>query len=750
MKKIISLTLAAIFIAACLASCSVPTAQGGDISASIRLTSSDAADAAAWLSTRLGERLTERVVIGTDASEYDVDLAALESDGYVIRAIGGEVALFASSPDGLDRAVRKYAKAVEAGEPIADETYHEGYRVKRMTVCGTDISAFAVVTDDGADEAMQFAASELAKYINQACGAELAIYTASEFAALGESAPKAIRLTVDYPALGDEAFRIAMSADGITIAGGRYRGCIYGVYDLLEDIGWRFVEGPVSLSNMPDRPHGGPLSGTDSLIDYLYEADSVDLTPALDREEHGAVGYRCIAGISNRDQNGDIAAKYRKMDVGGENGYAKHGQFGLFGHTCHGINNYRSVLKEEGLWNGGQPCYSDPEVIEVVKNAIRSNIEGRLAAEQEIGKDFVTFDVSHDDNGDFCQCKRCEAIKREEGAMSGVTLRFANEIGEMLAEEYPGTWAATFAYSGTTAPPAKTRPLPNVRVAYCLYVDRGWILCTAHNGVGVDCPADCVNRKVGEELSTWAKLCTNNNLEIWYYPFIVYGQGFGCPIFTAEFETLHSLFSGNFPLSSMMICSGDGNGVHQESLAVYLCSRFMWDGAKITKEDYEALIREWFEICYGDAAEYMLAYFHQIEIAGQTAGCWISFHDANYKTVNRQYVASHFDDWWELYLSAKRACASATEEELVERYMAGMMYISIGITYNDRYVNGTPEQRAVIAERYTEMHRIFRKYNLRTFDDYITREYAPETLDLDTNPFEAFLPETKWDKMPAG
>ena len=731
MKKLLSLILAILLLASVLASCATSPAA---LDPRITVTSSDASDAAAWLTDRLGDRLTDRIVLGTDADGYGVDVSTLESDGYFIRSFGSEVALFARTADGLDRAVRKYAKMVEAGDPVADVTYHEGYRVKKLTVCGGDISAFAVVTDDGADEAMQFAASELAKYIKQACGAELAIFTASEFAALGGSAPKAIRLTVDYPALGDEAFRVTVTADAITIAGGRYRGCLYGVYDLLEDIGWRFVEGPVT--------------GSSSLTDYLYEADTVDLTPALDREEHGAVGYRCIAGISNREQNGDIAAKYRKMDVGGENGYAKHGQYGLFGHTCHGINSFKSALKDEGLWIGGQPCYSDPDVIECVQNAIRASLDARLDAGQEIGKDIVTVDVSHDDNGDFCRCKRCAAIKKEEGALSGVTLRFANAIAEMLAEEYPGVWAATFAYSGTTEPPAKTRPLPNVRVAYCLYVDNGWILCTAHNALGVDCPADCVNRKVGDQLSTWASMCTNDNLEIWYYPFVVYGQGFGCPIFTGEYETLSSLFSEDFPLSSMMICSGDGNGVHQESLAIYLCSKFMWEGEKLTKEDYYAYIREWFEIFYGDAAEYMLAYFGQIEIAGQTTGCWISFHDSNWKTVNRQYVADHFDYWWDLYHSAKKACASAKEEEYVERYMAGMMYISIGITYNDRYTNGTEEQRAVIAERYTEMHRIFRKYNLRTFDDYITREYAPETLDLDQNPFEAFLPKTKWDAMP--
>ena len=113
MKKTICILLAALMLAAALASCAVlPRAA---ISAKIRLTSSDAAEAAAWLETRLGERLTDRVVLGTSADGYSVDVSALEDDGYFIRSLGDEVALLAKTAEGLDRVVRKYAKAVESG-----------------------------------------------------------------------------------------------------------------------------------------------------------------------------------------------------------------------------------------------------------------------------------------------------------------------------------------------------------------------------------------------------------------------------------------------------------------------------------------------------------------------------------------------------------------------------------------------------------------------------------------------------------
>ena len=113
MKRFIALTLAAIFLASVLSSCAIAPTANASLNAHIRVTSSDALDAAAWLDARLGERLTDSVVLGTDADGYGVDVSALESDGYFIRACGDEVALFANAPDGIDRAVRRYDLMVE-------------------------------------------------------------------------------------------------------------------------------------------------------------------------------------------------------------------------------------------------------------------------------------------------------------------------------------------------------------------------------------------------------------------------------------------------------------------------------------------------------------------------------------------------------------------------------------------------------------------------------------------------------------
>ena len=242
MRRFLALTLAALFVAAALASCAV--APQAAINANIRLTSSDAEDAAAWLTSRLGDALTDRVVLGTDADGYGIALDALEDDGYIIRSLGDEVALFARTADGLDRAARKYAKTVESGEAVADVTYHEGYRVKRLTIAGNDISEYAIVRADDAIYCASLACSELAEFIERACGASLPVFTESEYAAATDKPARRIVITEGDETLGNEGFTISIDEDGtLTVSGGVYRGSLYGVYDLLEDIGWRFIGG---------------------------------------------------------------------------------------------------------------------------------------------------------------------------------------------------------------------------------------------------------------------------------------------------------------------------------------------------------------------------------------------------------------------------------------------------------------------------------------------------------------------------
>ena len=184
MKKIIPLALCAAMLAGTLASCATGE---GQLDPAITLTSSDARANAEWLDNRLDE-IPDDVVIGIGSNaEYGIDMSDFESDGYILREMGGEVLIFGASEDGLDRAVRKYAKAAEAGATAElDEAYHEGYRIEKLTVAGRDISEYTVVYDN--DRATitpgnigktfgnaAYAANEFVRLVEKATGVTLPI-----------------------------------------------------------------------------------------------------------------------------------------------------------------------------------------------------------------------------------------------------------------------------------------------------------------------------------------------------------------------------------------------------------------------------------------------------------------------------------------------------------------------------------------------------------------------------------------------
>ena len=79
--------------------------------------------------------------------------------------------------------------------------------------------------------------------------------------------------------------------------------------------------------------------------------------------------------------------------------------------------------------------------------------------------DFIS--VSQNDWDGACQCAKCRAVVAEEGADSGLYIRFANRIAEAVEREFPSVRIDTFAYRFTRKPPKVARPRHNVTVRLC-------------------------------------------------------------------------------------------------------------------------------------------------------------------------------------------------------------------------------------------------------------------------------------------
>ena len=474
MKKLLALTLAAILLAAALASCAAsPTAT---LPANVRVTSSDAVDAAAWLDARLGEKLTERVVIGTDASAYGVDVSALEDDGFVIRAFGDEVALFARTSDGIDCAVRRYAKAVEAGERVTDVTFHEGSRIEELRLAGSDISTFAIRVESDNEYVRGWVTDNVAGTFSELIG--IACGFAPEVGGTAEHCIT-LRHVADRDGWKESSYNYHFEDGDLVIEFTEIYGAKNGALLFLEnECGWADL-----------------ILG----MDVLAEADLVDVPADLDVTVHPTLdgGFcQCIRNPYStlRRVNASLAEYSYKIP-------SAHHALGNTWASYYGTSHF-----------GHYPCLTDEDVFEATVEDITSHVASRLAAGEKIGDGMAHIDLGMED-GDassgrtFCSCKNCRKVYLEEGATwAGPMIRFANRVEEAMdAAGYDGIKYSVFAYAGSNMPPKVTAPNDDLYITIVLHDS-----CDTHYLDG----SQCDRNAGGKFMVQWNRSYNNGDMVV--------------------------------------------------------------------------------------------------------------------------------------------------------------------------------------------------------------------------------------------
>ena len=132
---------------------------------------------------------------------------------------------------------------------------------------------------------------------------------------------------------------------------------------------------------------------------------------------------------------------------------------------------------------------------------------GELDALLSDNPDTNFIQVSQDDRSERCECAVCQKVEEEEGAVSGLYLRFVNDVAAALEPKFPNVTFDTFAYQFTRKPPKKTRPRRNVTVRLCD------VEC-AFNAPLAEFPS--ANGDFLSDLSAWSRLAPGR-LYIWDY-----------------------------------------------------------------------------------------------------------------------------------------------------------------------------------------------------------------------------------------
>lgn len=522
-------------------------------------------------------------------------------------------------------------------------------------------SDYTIILSSQASPSEKHAADELQSFLFEISGARLPVATEGKalpkhMIVLGDgTALKSLNVPVDFKDLGDEGFAIKTAGSNLVIAGGRLRGTMYGVYTFLEDVlGCRWYSSKVS--RIPKKA-SITLTALDIVEKPDFEYREPFYTDAFDAD--WAARNKCNSNHANLDE-------------------ARGGKviYGRFVHTFSELVSPAKYFKDhpeyfslvDGKRHDGyaQLCLTNPDVLRIATDGVMRWIQENPNAK--------IFSVSQNDAYLNCQCDNCKKVKEEEGAPSGVMLRFVNAIAAEVGKKYPNVLIDTLAYQWTEKAPKITKPNANVRVRLCPISQ-----CDSHPYE--DCPN---NAGFMETLKAWSKI--TDCLYIWHY-------NTDFPNYMIPMPDLTEL-SVDTPMYKRNGVKGiffegnysKGGGGSMDELKAYLQAKLLWN----TKADPKQI-----------QADFIKGYFGK---AAWPIGEWLNGME---QRVAREKI--HFNIWTgvdsplfspeylaesnKLFDQAEKAAESPEILQRVKHARLAIRYVETIKDVNHAAANGTPEQK---------------------------------------------------------
>ena len=319
------------------------------------------------------------------------------------------------------------------------------------------------------------AADELKEHLDKITGADFKLVAEED--AAGVKTPAfyvgqtkfAASQGIDFSKFHDQEWLVKTVDKDIVIGGGKTRGTLYGVYDLLENkfgchwYSYDTTEIPsnknLTLENVSIRKE--PSFTSRLIFDDYYmswflkkEFKAQKLLHKKRSRSSLNSGYWMGIWPDTTKQFEDCHNFYSYIDP--KKYFKDHPEY--FTMDASG-KRYQGV--------GSQFCMSNPDAADIVYNSLVGFIKAdraKLPSEQWP----TTYDISQmDGEGFICLCPKCKAITEREGSESGLQLSFMNELARRISKEYPDVIIRTFAYGSTRKPPKNIKPDKNVLIRWC-------------------------------------------------------------------------------------------------------------------------------------------------------------------------------------------------------------------------------------------------------------------------------------------
>ena len=538
------------------------------------------------------------------------------------------------------------------------DTDDNGYRIKKLTIGGKDISEYTIYHAEDANENIKFAAGELARLVEVATGVKVPVKT-------GNAEGTAIEFAVsDDASLKDDGYVYTVSEGNLKFEGAADRGASNGV--------WRFLENEC---------------GWDYLIfgdSYLNESEHVDVPAGTTATETPAWAYFSL--WSGPEFKNDCATPT-----------AEQINYGPMSHAGHGMQSHNFAELDNFIT---QPCYTDEDTYQLIKKNVEAYIQGRLDAGEKIGEQFKDVSIGQVDTRYFCRCAECNKLAREEGGYSGPVVKFANRLSEEMNEKYPGLLYKIYAYQGTNKPPKTIVPNEYVHVSFAY--DRA---CSNHLIDGSECE---MNAEYNEWITGWAAVTDN-----------LYIRDYTLASLLNQYTLIDNLYDDFRYFASLGvtgICreiSGKCDlGFHQ--IEKMLLVQLNWN-IDMTREEFTEIYHGMLKRRYGDGWEKILEYINIMTEAQDKAGCWDCWggHIPETQRIDIYYYRDNFDHILELLDEAKALAKSEDEQRHVELLYPAVLYTGCQASYFLEFLEGDEERMAVLEERYTECMERFEALGYR-------------------------------------
>jgi len=261
--------------------------------------------------------------------------------------------------------------------------------------------------------------------------------------------------------LGAEESILRSVGGSLIVTGGRPRGTLYAVYELLENtVGCRWYtpwcekvpsHATLTLPHIDRRvkPY------------YIYR----DNHNGLGDERMYADHEGWIRFVVRNRLNG--AGPSQEWGGGVTRGRAGNHSFVLLVPTEKYFKDHPEYFSERkgkrvpstGS-DGNHLCLTNPDVLRIVIEEVKKDLQNYPNA--------TYISVSIGDGGceTICDCSRCRAVAEREGE-SGLLLQFVNAVADAVKDDYPDKYILTLAYNPTAEPPKRIRARDNVIVFMC-------------------------------------------------------------------------------------------------------------------------------------------------------------------------------------------------------------------------------------------------------------------------------------------